>query len=346
LAVFGLMVITLFSFIACFGYVIAPDNTPDANEQFSVLAMQKPGFSIQMMKLRKEKEDSTSFVKSIFLGKEKDYQSIPIVSLEKSTSNVFQVKEYKGKGFPAVQYEIESATLFDENIKTKTFLLGTDNHGRDIFSRLIIGARVSLLVGLVAVIISTFLGVVIGSVAGFFRGWVDKIVMWKMSVFWAIPTLLLSMALYISLKDFFDSAYIIIFIAIGCTMWVSMARIVRGQIFSIREIQFVEAADSMGFSSFRTIFRHILPNIIGPVIVVAAANFANAILIEAGLSFLGLGVQPPTPSWGGMLSEFKDFVGTDLSYLAFFPGALIMLLVLSFNLVGNGIRDAIDVKNI
>ena len=135
------------------------------------------------------------------------------------------------------------------------------------------------------------------------------------------------------------------FIAIGVTMWVGLARIVRGQMMAFREIQFVEAAGSMGFSDFRVIFRHILPNLLGPIVVVMAANFANAILVESGLSFLGLGVQAPSPSWGSMLSEFKDFIGTNLSYLAIIPGFLIMVLVLSFNLVGNGIRDALDIKN-
>ncbi len=127
-------------------------------------------------------------------------------------------------------------------------------------------------------------------------------------------------------------------------MWVEVARIVRGQFILVREFEYVTAARSLGFGSMRTIFRHILPNIAGPVIVVACANFANAILIESGLSYIGLGIQPPAPSWGGMLSEYKNFIDSDKAYLALAPGIAIMILVLAFNLVGNGLRDALDVK--
>lgn len=166
-----------------------------------------------------------------------------------------------------------------------------------------------------------------------------------MSVFWSLPTVLLAMALFIGLKKYFDNNIWLIFIAIGITMWVNMARMVRGQMKAFKEIQFVEAAGSLGFSDFRIIFKHILPNLLGPIVVVMASGFASAILIESGLSFLGLGVQAPAPSWGSMLAEFKDFIGTKLSYLALLPGFLIMLLVLSFNLVANGLRDALDIKN-
>ena len=127
-------------------------------------------------------------------------------------------------------------------------------------------------------------------------------------------------------------------------MWVDTARIVRGQFIAIRDLEFVTAAKSLGFDDARIIFRHILPNILGPVIVVACANFANAILVESGLSYIGLGIQPPAPSWGSMLNEYKDFINTNKAYLALFPGVAIMLLVLAFNLLGNGLRDALDVK--
>ncbi len=226
----------------------------------------------------------------------------------------------------------------------KKFLLGTDKFGRDILSRLLIGTRISISVGLIAVLISLTIGVVLGALAGFFQGITDKIIMWIINVFWSIPTLLLAMGLYISAGSLIENKLVMIFIAVGLTMWVEVARIVRGQFMVIREMEFVSAAKSLGFSDARTIFLHILPNITGPVIVVACANFANAILVESGLSYIGLGIQPPAPSWGSMLNEYKDFIDSPNAYLALFPGLAIMLLVLAFNLVGNGLRDALDVK--
>lgn len=347
-AVAGLIVIGLSIFTAIFAYVIVPDNTPNANEQFPSLALQAPGFSVQMLVLKKENQNSSSFLNGFFNGKERIYELIPIQNCTSTNNETITITKYNPYNESGFKENIPSSSVYKKNgvpvIKIKQFILGTDNLGRDVFSRLIVGARVSLIVGFIAVLVATLVGIFIGSIAGFYRGWVDKLVMWKLSVFWSIPTLLLAMALYIGLKDFFASSYLIIITAIGLTMWVEMARVVRGQIFALREIQFVEAAHSLGFSDFRVMFRHIVPNLIGPIVVIMSSNFANAILIEAGLSFLGLGIQPPSPSWGGMLSEFKDMVGTNLSYLAIFPGFLIMLLVLSFNLVGNGLRDAIDIK--
>ncbi|HRN94166.1 MAG TPA: ABC transporter permease [Chitinophagales bacterium] len=152
------------------------------------------------------------------------------------------------------------------------------------------------------------------------------------------------MGLYISAGSLIENKLVMIFIAVGLTMWVEVARIVRGQFMVVREMEFVSAAKALGFKSGRTIFLHILPNVVAPVIVVACANFANAILVESGLSYIGLGIQPPAPSWGSMLNEYKDFIDSSQAYLALFPGVAIMLLVLAFNLVGNGLRDALDVK--
>ena len=223
---------------------------------------------------------------------------------------------------------------------TKKFLLGTDKFGRDIFSRIIIGTRVSLSVGLITVIISLSIGVLLGSLAGYFRGRIDNLIMWFINIIWSIPTLLLVFAITFALgKGFWQ-----VFIAVGLTMWVNVARLVRGQVLSVRELEYIEATRVLGFSHFRTIFRHILPNIMGPVLVIAASNFASAIVIEAGLSFLGVGVQPPQPSWGLMIKENYNFIITQNPMLALAPGFAIMLLVLAFNLLGNGLRDALDVR--
>jgi peptide/nickel transport system permease protein len=225
-------------------------------------------------------------------------------------------------------------------ITVRRFWLGTDKFGRDILSRIIIGTRVSLSVGFITVIISLTIGVLLGSLAGYFRGRVDNAIMWFINIIWSIPTLLLVFAITFALgKGFWQ-----VFIAVGLTMWVNVARLVRGQVLSIRELEYIEATRVLGFSHFRTIFMHILPNILGPVLVIAASNFASAIVIEAGLSFLGVGVQPPQPSWGLMIKENYNFIITQNPMLALAPGFAIMLLVLAFNLLGNGLRDALDVR--
>ena len=165
--------------------------------------------------------------------------------------------------------------------------------------------------------------------------------MWLVNVTWSIPTLLLVFAITMAMgKGFWQ-----IFIAVGLTMWVSVARLVRGQVMAVKELEFIQAAKALGFSNFRIIVKHILPNILGPILVIAASNFATAIIVEAGLSFLGIGVQPPQPSWGLMIKENYNFIITHNPMLALIPGFAIMLLVLAFNLLGNGLRDAVDVKN-
>jgi peptide/nickel transport system permease protein len=195
-------------------------------------------------------------------------------------------------------------------------------------------------VGTIAVLISLTLGIMLGAIAGFYRGWRDDVIMWFVNVVWAIPTLLLVFAITLVLgKGFWQ-----VFVAVGLTLWVSVARMIRGQVFSIRELEYIEATRALGYSHFRTITRHILPNVLGPVLVMGASNFASAIVIEAGLSFLGVGVQPPQPSWGLMIKENYNFIVTNNPLLAIVPGLAIMMLVLSFNLLGNGLRDALDVR--
>ncbi|MEM7036232.1 MAG: ABC transporter permease [Bacteroidota bacterium] len=243
------------------------------------------------------------------------------------------------KGEQEVTLSALIAQLKSENFSTRTFTLGTDGFGRDVLSRLLLGTRVSMSIGLMAVLVSLLLGVTLGAMAGFFRGWVDNVIMWFVSVVWSIPTLLLA----ISIAFVLGEGTWQLFLAIGVSTWVEVARIVRGQIFTIREMQYVEATTALGYRNFRVIVRHILPNIISPVIIIAAANFAAAILIEAGLSFLGVGIQAPVPSWGSMIKEgYTQIMFESGAWLAIFPGIAIILVVISLNLVGFGLRDALD----
>lgn len=210
-----------------------------------------------------------------------------------------------------------------------------------MLSRLIIGTRISLLVGGIAMVLSLTIGLFLGSIAGYYGGKSDQVIMWLINVIWSIPTLLLVFAITLLLgKGFWQ-----VFIAVGLTMWVNVARLVRGQLLATRNLEYVEAARALGYRDLRILVKHILPNIMGPVLVVAAANFASAIVVEAGLSFLGVGVQPPQPSWGAMIKENYNFIITNNPMLALAPGFAIMLLVLAFNLIGNGIRDALDVRS-
>ena len=383
-AVFGIFVIMIAVFIAIFGYLLAPDSTPNANDQITEIAFKNPGFEVQMLKVRKNQSLARQgFLQKLLFGNPNPYQLIPInnFSFQKDT---LEVEIYNGENtegkllkgnvqfynlvdvvFPIlkteknisktsdeiVYYDLEKAkqTVNTQELQNKIkedliyfrkFQLGTDKYGRCMLSRLILGVRISLLVGLIAVAISLTIGILLGAFAGYFGGKADDFIMLIINTVWSIPTLLLVFAIVLALGKGIG----IIFLAVGLTMWVEVARIVRGQVMSLKEIQFVEAAQSMGFNHWRIIRKHILPNILGPVMVVAAANFATAILVEAGLSYLGFGIQPPTPSWGTMLNENYGLAIGGKPLLALVPAFAIMLMVLAFNLVGNGFRDALDVK--
>ncbi|MBS1608423.1 MAG: ABC transporter permease [Bacteroidetes bacterium] len=338
-AVAGMIIILISIVVALFSYFIAPDHSPYANRIIVETGGEKPGFVQQFLLVKNEKNiPAKGFVSQLLFGKEDNYFFIPINSYAISGDSII-VDKFIDEGVSERQSYLLAQTAKSPVIKKK-FLLGTDKYGRDIYSRLIIGTRVSLGVGLITVIISLSMGIVLGSIAGYFGGKADNIIMWLINIIWSIPTLLLVFAITLVLgKGFWQ-----VFIAVGLTMWVNVARLVRGQVLGVRELEYVEAARALGFSHYRIIFRHILPNIMGPVMVIAASNFASAIVIEAGLSFLGVGVQPPQPSWGLMIKENYNFIITQNPMLALAPGFAIMLLVLSFNLLGNGLRDALNVR--
>ena len=338
-AIFGMIIIGISVLVAIFAYFIAPDPSPFSNRIILEIGGNKPGFRQEFLLVRKDRiAQTTGFITRLASGKEDNYYYLPVTSVRE-----------KGDSFIAEHFIDEGLTdrqgfhknqLAPSPVTTQQFLLGTDKFGRDILSRLIVGTRVSLSVGLITVIISLSIGLVLGSLAGFYRGRTDEIIMWFINVIWSIPTLLLVFAITLALGRGFWQ----VFVAVGLTMWVSVARLVRGQVIAIRELEYIEAARALGFSSVHIIVKHIWPNIMGPVIVIAASNFASAIVIEAGLSFLGIGVQAPQPSWGLMIKENYNFIITQNPALALAPGFAIMLLVLAFNLLGNGLRDALHVR--
>ena len=334
----GLVMICIAIFVALFGYFLSPDSSPFANRIILEIGGEKPGYARQFLQVKKDRTTDAGFFQRMMEGKPDEVDFIPITSHQQTADSIIAQKYIDEGVSERVAYS--RAALAEEPIITKTFYVGTDKYGRDILSRLIIGTRVSLSVGLITVLISLSVGIFLGAVAGYFRGRVDNIVMWLINVIWSIPTLLLVFAITLLLgKGFWQ-----VFIAVGLTMWVNVARLVRGQVMVTKELQYVEAAKVLGYSNFRIIAKHILPNIFGPILVIAASNFASAIVIEAGLSFLGVGVQPPQPSWGSMMRENYNFIITQNPMLAFAPGFAIMLLVLSFNLLGNGLRDALNVR--
>ncbi len=383
-AVVGCLVIGIAIIIAILGYTISPDDSPQVNEQISAVALADPGFTTTLLKIRKNTEvEKRGFLKKLAYGQPNPYQLIPINRYSFRNDSILVVR-YAGEnpvtneavdgqtlGVPLVEvlyalsydeksifnnnevtftrlsgekFKVEidelQALVKEKNIINKSFILGTDKYGRDMLSRLLLGVRISLLTGFIAVIISLTIGILLGAIAGYLGGRMDDVIMLLINTVWSIPTLLLVFAIVLAL----GRGVGIIFLAVGLTMWVDVARIVRGQVLAYRKVQFVEAAQVMGFSTQRILLKHIIPNVLGPIMVIAAANFATAILIEAGLSYLGFGIQPPNPSWGTMLNENYGFAIGGKPFLALIPALAIMIMVLAFNLIGNGLRDALDVN--
>ena len=337
-AMVGVVVIALAVVTAIFAYLLAPDHSPYANRIILEIGGQKPGFTQRFLLMKKDRQQGNSILQQLIHGRPDDYEFIPIAGWRHHGDSII-VDKYIDVGI-SEKISFHLSHLAKQPVVRRKFVLGTDRYGRDILSRLIIGTRVSLSVGLITVVISLTIGIFLGSLAGYFGGRTDDVVMWLINVIWSIPTLLLVFAFTLLLgKGFWQ-----VFVAVGLTMWVNVARLVRGQVMVTKQLQYVEAARALGFPNRRIIARHILPNIMGPVLVIAAANFASAIVIEAGLSFLGIGVQPPQPSWGLMIKENYNFIITQNPMLALAPGFAIMLLVLSFNLLGNGLRDALNVR--
>jgi ABC-type dipeptide/oligopeptide/nickel transport system permease subunit len=338
-ALVGMGLIGVAMLVSIFCYFLAPDPSPYANRILLEAGGNKPGYRQTFLLVRKQSmPERPGFFGRLLYGTPDLYDHIPVMHWQTRGDSLYAARYIdEGLSEPVVYAR---TTLAASPVVTTRFYLGTDKYGRDILSRLLIGTRVSLCVGLVTVLISLTIGIFLGALAGYFGGRTDAVILWLVNVLWSIPTLLLVFAITLLLgKGFWQ-----VFIAVGLTLWVNVARLVRGQVLAARELSYVEAARVLGFSHYRILFRHILPNITGPILVIAASNFASAIVLEAGLSFLGVGVQPPMPSWGLMIKENYNFIITNNPALALAPGFAIMLLVLAFHLVGNGLRDAMDVR--
>lgn len=234
-------------------------------------------------------------------------------------------------------YNPDEIVASDTLAPSLSHLFGTDDLGRDIFSRAVYGARISLTVGFVAVTISVIIGTLLGALAGYFSGWTDGVIMRFVDVMLAFPSIFLILAIQAMLTPNIYNVMIVI----GLTSWMGVARLVRGECLKIRELQYVESARAIGCSHFRIIFRHMLPNAQAPIIVAATLGMAGAILTESALSFLGMGVQPPMPSWGNMLMDAQAYM-RDAPWMAIIPGLLILLAVLSLYFVGEGLRESLD----
>lgn len=333
-------IIIAFILVSIFAYFIIPDSSANANAGDLAIRSKHPGFTTTMLVY----PDTTKTAwADYWFGKKETREQLPLSDYHIQNDTLFYTP-YTDLKHLALEQTLALTAFTDQEktnlIQSQTFWLGTDNQGRDYYSRLILGSRISLSIGFIAVSISLLIGIGLGAIAGYYGGKIDAFILWIINIFWSIPTLLLVIAITLALgKGFWQ-----VFIAVGLTMWVEVARVVRGQVITVKQQQYITAARALGYSDYRIIAKHILPNCMAPVIVISAANFASAILVESGLSFLGIGTQVPTPSWGAMIKENYNYILVGKAYLALLPGLAMFIIVMCFTQLGNAIRDAFDVR--
>lgn len=318
----------LLTLLALFAPWVSNDSTPNANRQCLPCRLAEPGRNIDFALIQRNKPK----VGNLFDGQSDVGPSIPFDSKQVfSNGTLFTFQGYSGSNKEWINKD-ERYT-----IKERTFILGTDPLGRDVWSRLILGGRISLGIGWLSVLVALFVGISIGAAAGFFGGKIDSFLSFFINLTWSIPTLLLVMAITIAL----GKGWLPTFIAVGLSTWVEIARVTRAEIMGLKQRDFALAGRILGVPAMRLIWKHILPGLRGPLMVVSASNFAGAVLIESGLSFLGLGIQPPAPTWGNMMESHRHFLISGHIHLILIPGLAILSVVLSFIVLGDSIKKSL-----
>jgi peptide/nickel transport system permease protein len=309
---FWIGAIAIFALLAILAPVISPDRSENANSQNLYLAKTSPFTTIY----------------SIHYG-----------------DNIFYTTEFAELASNELRFKAlndgNTRTLLPDTMEQQLYILGTDKFGRDLLSRLLGGARISLAVGFLAVCISLFFGLSLGLIAGYFGGWPDKVISWIINVVWSVPTLLLVIGLTVA----FGKGLFQVFIAVGLTMWIELARVTRGQVISLKEKEFVIAAKLLGMPQIKIFWRYILPQLTGVILVLSAANFSTAILLEAGLSFLGIGAQIPTPTWGGIIKNHFSLISTEYAFIPLLAGGCIMMCVMAFMQMSNALQQFFDKRS-